>query len=263
MKKKKDKRKKNESRYVQITNHKQYYEKLFEKNLCQNTEIHKKEILKEAFSFAIENRRFEIDLYWRRTAFFWAFITTIYTALFFVFENMKLSPCKIFLISVLGGLALFFSLAWHLVNKGSKFWQKNWEQHIRLLEENFVGNIYDIYLNPRGGIGNFFRPLQEYDFSVSKITMFISFVLCVISFFVNLFVLFYIWRNNFCYINYKNKFSNGLYYEIISTGIIIVFFVFDIILFTCMGNKMKNKSIKKNKESNSLGMIFNRELKNF
>ena len=132
-----------------INKHEEYL-KLFADDKASANERMRARALKEAQ----EVRRFEIQLYWHRTAFFWAFITIIYTALFSVLCKYMDSSCKysffVPVISTLSGLGCFFSIAWHMVNKGSKFWQKNWETHVSLLEETEIGPLYDVYLNPKG-----------------------------------------------------------------------------------------------------------------
>lgn len=130
-------------------------------------------------------RQFEISLYWKRTAFFWAFITIICTALFSVLCKYLKNPCKysffVPVISTLSGLVFFFSMAWHMVNKGSKFWQKNWETHVSLLERNEIGPLYDVYLNPKE-TGSRWCPTKEFDFSVTKVNMWASFTITLCSF---------------------------------------------------------------------------------
>lgn len=158
------------------------YLKLFSDDKPSETEKKHSSALKEA----LDIRKFEIDLYWRRTGFFWAFITIIYTALFSVFCKYIECPVKysIFVpvISTLSGLGFFFSIAWHMVNKGSKFWQENWEKHVSLLEESDIGPLYDVYLNPKT-TGSRWNPTKEFDFSVTKVNMWASFIMIVCSFF--------------------------------------------------------------------------------
>ena len=36
---------------------------------------------------ALDIRKFEIELYWKRTTFFWAFLVAIYTAYFYICHN--------------------------------------------------------------------------------------------------------------------------------------------------------------------------------
>ena len=138
-----------------------------------------------ALKEAQEIRKFEIDLYWKRTGFFWAFITVIYTALFAVLcKYMECSNKYSFfvpVISALSGLGFFFSVAWHMVNKGSKFWQKNWENHVSLLEKSEIGPLYDVFLNPKA-TGSRWKPTEEFDFSVTKVNMWASSLISALSF---------------------------------------------------------------------------------
>lgn len=161
-----------------ITQNEKYLE-LFPENLNNQNERSRFTALKEAQ----EIRKFEIDLYWRRTGFFWAFITIIYTALFAILckyvENNNYSFFAP-VISILSGLGFFFSVAWHMVNKGSKFWQKNWEVHVSLLEKTEIGPLYDVYLNPKK-TGSRLNPTKEFDFSVTKINMWASFTIIICS----------------------------------------------------------------------------------
>lgn len=115
--------------------------------------IEKNDKLKQAYETACEIRKFEIELFWKRAGFFWAFIAAIYTAYFNVlikiypFHKPECPPYqhgKIPLL-VLSALGLFFCFAWLLSSYGSKHWQENWENHIDLLEDNVTGPLYKIY----------------------------------------------------------------------------------------------------------------------
>lgn len=168
-------------RYADIIANKKDYLKLFPDDKETKSERMRYLALVEAQ----EVRKFEIDLYWKRTAFFWAFITVVYTALFSVLCKYVDCPTKysffIPVISVLSGLGFFFSVAWHLVNKGSKFWQKNWESHVSLLEENEIGPLYDVFFNPKGSIKEWICPISAFDFSVTKVNMWASFTMIICS----------------------------------------------------------------------------------
>lgn len=67
-----------------------------------------------------------------------------------------------------------------MINKGSKFWQKNWETHVSLLEKTEIGPLYDTYLNPKK-TGSRLNPTKEYDYSVTKINMWASFTIIICS----------------------------------------------------------------------------------
>lgn len=100
---------------------------------------------KAAFEKAWETRNFEIELYWKRATYFWALIIPAFGAYlavvssdYYVKRGSEIRE-ELFLIICLGFL---FSLAWHLTNKGSKSWQRHWEKHIDLLEDQFTGPLY-------------------------------------------------------------------------------------------------------------------------
>ena len=48
---------------------------------------------------------------------------------------------------ILACLGLVFSFAWVLVNRGSKFWQENWEKHVDMLEDKITGPLYKTVLS--------------------------------------------------------------------------------------------------------------------
>ena len=160
---------------------KEEYLNLFPDDKPSETERMRSRALKEAQDI----RKFEIDLYWKRTGFFWAFITVIYTALFAVLCKYVDCPIEysflVPVISALSGMGFFFSVAWHMVNKGSKFWQQNWETHVSLLERNEIGPLYDVFLTPKT-TGNRWNPTKEFDFSVTKVNMWASTLISVVSF---------------------------------------------------------------------------------
>lgn len=90
---------------------------------------------KELLDRAHEIRKFEIDLYWRRTAYFWTLIAAAFLAFFAIHSAEELtSPSKEVLSFVVGNLGFVFSLGWFLINRGSKFWQQNWEAQVDRLE---------------------------------------------------------------------------------------------------------------------------------
>src|SRR5690606_10914278 len=44
-------------------------------------------------------------------------------------------------------LGMVFSFAWVCVNRGSKFWQENWEKHVDVLEDKVTGPLYKIVMS--------------------------------------------------------------------------------------------------------------------
>jgi hypothetical protein len=121
-----------------------------------------------ALETALDIRKFEIELYWKRAAYFWAFIAAAligYTST--LKEGLDKTAAPVFFANM--GFA--FSFAWLCINRGSKFWQGNWEKHVDLLEDNVQGPLYKViaFEAPRK-----FKILKAFPFSVSKINQIIS-----------------------------------------------------------------------------------------
>jgi hypothetical protein len=69
-------------------------------------------------------------------------------------------------------LGLVFSVAWYFVNRGSKFWQLNWEKHSDMLEDKIVGPLFKTTIDSRlHSLGNLVGP---FPFSVTKINHIIN-----------------------------------------------------------------------------------------
>lgn len=139
-------------------------------------EQYKKDFLEDktkaekAFDKAWATRNFEIDLYWKRANYFWAFLIPAFAGLFALInsDNYKKpdnnSHIEVYLIICVG---FIISCAWGFVNKGSKAWQRHWEIHVDLLEDAFTGPLYKtVYPNKT--------------YSVSKINEIISWFFSIV-----------------------------------------------------------------------------------
>ena len=92
-----------------------------------------KERLERSIEVALENRKLEIDLVWKRTAIFWVFVGAIFIAVVGAARDGR--PRLSIALSLTG---VVFSLIWTLVNRGSRSWQESWELKAeRLLEERY------------------------------------------------------------------------------------------------------------------------------
>jgi len=93
--------------------------------------------------------------------YFWCFQTASLTGYFAVSSQdaskLQQNHILVFCISCVGFITV---LAWVLVNKGSKTWQENWENHIDMLEDYVTGPLYKIISKP--------------SYSVSKINLWVS-----------------------------------------------------------------------------------------
>ncbi len=104
-----------------------------------------------AFKLALDIRKFEIDLYWRRATYFWTFIAA--TLAGFAAIQASSAANKADLSVLLSCLGVVFSFGWFSVNRGSKHWQENWENHLDMLEDEFAGPLYKVILTrskPKG-----------------------------------------------------------------------------------------------------------------
>jgi hypothetical protein len=150
----------------------QYLETVF-KMLPKENPPKKEELISdsrvgEALKHAHRIREFEISLYWKRSLFFWGFLVTLFAAFGLLISADKQTISIKFMIFGVSLLGLFVNFAWYYLAKGSKAWQKNWEQHIDYLEYDFSGNLHKIAMGK-----------EENFFSVSRITetVIIAFVL--------------------------------------------------------------------------------------
>ncbi len=94
----------------------------------------------KALELALDIRKFEIELYWKRATYFWTFIGAAFAGYALVYKTSDGDGS--WLLLVFSSLGLLFSVAWYLVNRGSKFWQNNWERHVDLLEDQVIGPLY-------------------------------------------------------------------------------------------------------------------------
>lgn len=123
-----------------------------------------------ALAYALDIRKFEIELYWKRGTYFWAFIATAFAGYALSYKATAHDSWLSILFSALG---LVFSFAWYLVNRGSKFWQSNWERHVDLLEDMTLGPLYKVVSVTKNSSSR--NPLTDpAQFSVSKLNQILS-----------------------------------------------------------------------------------------
>jgi len=91
---------------------------------------------------------FEIENYWKRATYFWAFQLVAFTFLGFLWPqtigpNGHLQPTALMIPAGLGAVTALVGL---LTAKGSKFWQENWEGHVDALEGGQEGRLTQVIL---------------------------------------------------------------------------------------------------------------------
>ena len=147
--------------------------------------------LKAAFDRVSDIRKFEIELYWKRAGYFWALIAVAFAGYFAILSSKDIQN-KYFLSFVVTSIGFVFTFAWFLVNRGSKYWQENWENHLDHMEDTISGPLYKTILE-RSELSSLTEKLVTgpLNISVSKINQWVS-----------LFVLF-IWLSLAAYSLYK------------------------------------------------------------
>lgn len=200
------------------------YKKFFNKKNCNS-----KHGLKKTLEHALDIRKFEIELYWKRATYFWAFIASSFAG-YFVTINLSDFKELTIIVSLIG---LVFSIGWYLANRGSKYWQKNWETHVELLEDNEIGPLFATILNPRKS--KLSKITGEYPFSVSKINQILSFNIVLIWIYLLSYSIDY---------NY-DILENELFEKIINLIYFSVIFIWTIYLFIRKSETGLSKMFKK------------------
>jgi hypothetical protein len=113
---------------------------------------------------AIATRAFEIDLFWKRSIFFWGFIS----AAFVGYAALRSANSDLAIVVACFGMVC--SSAWTLLNRGSKYWQENWEAKVERYEVNVTGSLFAVQ-EPVQRKG---RWLQARRYSVSKLLIALS-----------------------------------------------------------------------------------------
>lgn len=116
------------------------------------------------YDVALATRNFEIELFWKRSLFFWGFIASAFVGYATVVRD------KTALAVLIACFGFVCSVAWSLVNRGSKYWQENWETIVENIEDDVTGSLF----KERGGQKAKGIWLSSRKFSVSKVTIALS-----------------------------------------------------------------------------------------
>ena len=131
-------------------------------------------LVERAFALALDTRKFETGLYWQRATYFWTLIAAAFAGYFAVLAAEKM-PDKEFNAFVIACIGFVFSVAWFLVNRGSKFWQENWENHVDMLEDPVVGPLHKTILRRPADASSIERWIDgPMPISVSKVNQWVS-----------------------------------------------------------------------------------------
>jgi hypothetical protein len=160
-----------------IKNRKEYYYEISRKEKVRGEKYTDNAYL-DAYKTALETRNFEIELYWKRSAYYWSLIGPAF-AVYFVVTAVD-GKFPLFYKIIIGLFGLVTSYAWHIASRGSKFWQKNWEKHINFLEDVQVGALFKTVRVSCADFGAKINPVKDYPISVSKINQLLSFAVVLL-----------------------------------------------------------------------------------
>ncbi|MEC0400789.1 RipA family octameric membrane protein [Bacillus subtilis] len=116
------------------------------------------------FDVSLQIRNFEIELFWKRSLFFWGFIASAFVGFSSLYGK------NFYLSIIIADFGFICSLCWTLVNRGSKFWQENWESKVENKEINKHSELFT-KIEP---IQKKFILLQARKYSVSKLAIGLS-----------------------------------------------------------------------------------------
>jgi ABC-type uncharacterized transport system permease subunit len=197
---------------------------------------------------AIDTRKFEIDMYWKRATYFWAFIAISFTGYFALLNSTNIFKNKEITI-VISLIGFLFSFGWYLVNRGSKFWQENWERHVvsnekKVLEEELFNKV----INPTSA--KWYRLHEGFPVSVSKINQILSMSIVLIWLYLILYSIGY-------YLDLSSKFAWFESFKTIGSLIYFSFvFIFCMFQFIVNAESKLSKDYKKMLRKNTANDAF-------
>lgn len=133
--------------------------------------------LEKLLELSIEQRKFAIEHYWNRANYFWLFVAAFFVAYVETLPDKggccgNSSDFQMGLVNLLvciGGL--FSSICWYVANRGSKYWQENWELHINTISKKLGKPIFQILMNPKTCI---FNPFTYYPYSFTRVNLLLN-----------------------------------------------------------------------------------------
>jgi hypothetical protein len=118
-----------------------------------------------------ESYRLEIDLYWKRTAYFWTITGAVFAG-YFAIAGKNSDNHLILLIESLG---VIVSFGWLCVNRGSINWCNTWLEQLK--ERDNCRNLLSRKVVDRKDFLKFWRP---YHYSMSRVNSFMSFFVFIV-----------------------------------------------------------------------------------
>lgn len=147
---------KNPSQYNHFKDNIEYFSKILGDEVYTQSEPTEKQliILNEAYKQALDTRKFEIELYWKRATFMWPVngallvLIGIFSKLFYDAPIDRRIECFV-AMSVISLLGYFVSMISSGISQSGKYWQENWEYHLDMLEPFFCGHLFKTHISRR------------------------------------------------------------------------------------------------------------------
>jgi hypothetical protein len=133
-------------------------------------ESNNSELDKKRFDAAVEALQFEIDLFWKRSLFYWGFVGAAFVA----FASSH--GTKPGLAIIVASFGVVCSLSWSMVNRGSKYWQEFWEAEVGNVEDAVTGVLF----KGHGHLQDKGLWLSARRYSASKLTIGLSDYVCIL-----------------------------------------------------------------------------------
>lgn len=177
------------------------------------------DLKKLGFEKSLDQRKFEIENFWKRGWFFGALLVLLATGYFKLIVD-KEEYC--IYIAFVGFLVSFFQ---SLMNRGSKYWQERWESKTKNSESILKIDLTktqkyakdEKYYLDAGILGKNENPFTKARrFSVSKLTILVWDIVTISSFFL--------WLNSCHFDTTSNIRWNAIFFHAVILIYIIVFF---------------------------------------
>jgi hypothetical protein len=136
----------------------------------------------KAYEIALDIRKFEIELYWKRAGYFWLLLAALATSLGVVVtagsEQVLPTARRETVALFISCAGMVLAICWMIVNRASKGWQRNWELQVDVLEDQVVGPLYKTIMF-KGG-----KHQYPVHFSISDANFWISCYFTMLFFFL-------------------------------------------------------------------------------
>ncbi len=130
---------------------------------------------KDALAVALDERARELEFYWKRTTYAWTLTGAVFAGYFALAKEAARDYSVLGVVACIGVVS---SVAWWCLNRGSKYWQENWELQVDLLELEHHGPLHRI--NPDVAQYRLWKIHRPYPFSVTKINQLLSLFVVVV-----------------------------------------------------------------------------------